>query len=203
MAFLRAPAPEDYLDPVVGRSVVLRPPTAADYAEWAELRALSRAHLTPWEPSWTADDLSRMMFRRRIRAYARDMRDDLGYAFFICDSTRGNLLGGVTLSNVRRGSSQSASLGYWIGAPHAGGGRMQAAVQTLLPFAFGALHLHRIEAATMPANAASIRVLEASGFHREGVARSFLKINGQWEDHILFARLGGLAAAPSFAGARR
>ena len=144
-----------------------------------------------------------MMFRRRLRAYARDMRDDLGYAFFICDSARGNLLGGVTLSNVRRGSSQSASLGYWIGAPHAGSGRMQAALQTLLPFAFGALRLHRIEAATMPANAASIRVLEASGFQREGVAHSFLKINGQWEDHILFARLAGLAAAPNCAGTRR
>jgi ribosomal-protein-alanine N-acetyltransferase len=204
MAFLRSPAPEDYLDPVAGRTVVLRPPAAADYRAWAELRALSRAHLTPWEPSWSSDDLSQMMFRRRLRAYARDMRDDLGYAFFIIDAQSDQLLGGATLSNVRRGSSQSASLGYWIGAPHARRGRMQDAVATLMPFAFGQLRLHRVEAATMPGNSPSIRVLEACGFEREGVARGFLKINGRWEDHILFARLAD-RQAPSVSpdGARR
>ncbi|MBX9683525.1 MAG: GNAT family N-acetyltransferase [Hyphomicrobium sp.] len=191
MAFLRSPAPEDYLAPIRGRSVTLRPPAGSDYANWAELRALSRQHLTRWEPTWAHDDLSRAMFRRRLRAYGRDVRDDLGYSFFIADAMSDALLGGITLSNVRRGSAQSASLGYWIGAPYAGGGRMQDAVLTLLPFAFGALRLHRIEAASMPANTASIRVLEKTGFEREGIARSFLKINGQWQDHILYARLVG------------
>ncbi|MFN0218754.1 MAG: GNAT family N-acetyltransferase [Hyphomicrobium sp.] len=189
MAFLRAPSPEDYLDPIVGATLVLRPPAISDYGAWAELRALSRAHLKSWEPSWAHDDLSRMMFRRRLRAYARDVRDDLGYSYFIADSSSGQLLGGVTLSNVRRGSSQSASLGYWIGAPFVRRGRMREAVSTLMTFAFGSLRLHRVEAATMPGNAPSIRVLESSGFQREGLARSFLKINGQWEDHLLYARL--------------
>ncbi len=191
MAFLRSPAPEDYLAPIRGRSVILRAPVAGDYASWAELRALSRAHLTPWEPSWSHDDLSRLMYRRRLRAYGRDVRDDMGYSFFITEVATDMLIGGITLSNVRRGSAQSASLGYWVGAPHCGRGFMQDAVMTLLPFAFGALRLHRIEAATMQHNAASMRVLEKTGFHREGLARSYLKISGQWQDHVLYARVVG------------
>lgn len=203
MAFLRAPAPDDYLDPIMGRTIILRPPTISDYGAWAELRALSRSHLTPWEPAWAHDDLSRMMFRRRLRAYARDVRDDLSYAFFIVDASSDQLIGGVTLSNVRRASSQSASLGYWMGAPHTRRGRMKEAVRTLLPFAFGGLRLHRIEAATMPRNLPSIRVLEACGFAHEGLASGFLKINGQWEDHLLFARLATNSANVSELGARR
>lgn len=201
MAFLRSPSPEDYLDPIRGRTIVLRAPAIADYASWAELRALSRAHLTPWEPAWAHDDLSRMMYRRRLRAYARDVHDDQAYTFFITDAMSEALLGGITLSNIRRGSAQSASLGYWIGAPHAGRGRMQEAVLTLLSFAFSAVRLHRIEAASMPANTASLRVLEKCGFRREGLAQGFLKINGRWEDHILFARLADeTPAGPSLNG---
>jgi ribosomal-protein-alanine N-acetyltransferase len=198
VAFLRAVRPEEDIDVIRGRKVVLRQPVAADYAEWAELRALSRAHLTPWEPTWAADDLSRSMYRRRLRAYAKDVRDDVSYPYFIFDSAAGNLVGGMTLSNVRRGSAQMASLGYWMGAPYAGRGYMREAVATLLPTAFGTLRLHRIEAATMLHNAASIRVLEFCGFEREGLARSYLKINGRWEDHLLYARLIGvpLAAEP-------
>ncbi|MGQ0456426.1 MAG: GNAT family N-acetyltransferase [Hyphomicrobium sp.] len=202
MAFLRSPAPDDYLDTIAGQTISLRPPAMADYGAWAELRALSRAHLTPWEPSWAPDDLSRMMYRRRLRAYARDVRDDLGYAYFVVDAASGELLGGVTLSNVRRGSSQSASIGYWMGAPHVRRGRMQEAVRTLLPFAFGTLRLHRIEAATMPRNVPSIRVLEASGFEREGVARGFLKINGRWEDHVLYARVSQDSGQATRSGTR-
>lgn len=190
MAFLRAPLPEDYLETIRGRSLVLRPPVMADYGQWAELRALSREHLVPWEPAWSRDDLSKPMFRRRLKAYATDVRNDDGYAFFIADAVTDILLGGITLSHVRRGTAQIASLGYWIGRPYVNQGRMQEAVKTLLPFAHRTLRLHRVEAATMLANAPSIRVLENCGFEREGLAKSYLKINGRWEDHILFARVG-------------
>ena len=200
MAFLRSALPEDYLDAIRGETLVLRPPAVADYATWAELRALSRSYLTPWEPAWARDDLSRQMYRRRLRSYAKDVRDDLGYSFFICDASNVMLVGGITLSNVRRGSAQTASLGYWVGKPYAGQGRMKEAVKTILPFAFRTLLLHRIEAACMPANAASIRVLEESGFAREGLARSFLKIDGRWEDHFLFAALNQDLTAEKPAG---
>lgn len=198
MAFLRVARPEEDIDVIRGRKVVLRQPMVGDYAEWAELRALSRAHLTPWEPTWAGDDLSRSMYRRRLRAYAKDTRDDVSYPYFIFDRAAGNLVGGMTLSNVRRGSAQTASLGYWMGAPYAGLGYMREAVATLLPTAFGLLRLHRVEAATMLHNAASIRVLEINGFEREGLARSYLKINGRWEDHLLYARRAGvpLSAEP-------
>jgi [ribosomal protein S5]-alanine N-acetyltransferase len=190
MAFLRASLPEDYLETIRGRTLVLRAPVMADYAQWAELRALSREHLVPWEPAWSRDDLSKSMYRRRSRAYAGDVRQDQGYSFFIADAVTDTVLGGITLSNIRRGTAQIASLGYWIGQPYAGQGRMQEAVRTLMPFALRTLRLHRIEAATMLANAASIRVLEKTGFEREGMAKAYLKINGRWEDHILFARVG-------------
>lgn len=202
MAFLRSALPEDYLDAVRGETLILRPPAVADYTAWAELRALSRSHLTRWEPAWARDDLSRQMYRRRLRAYAKDVRDDMGYSFFICDATSEALVGGITLSNVRRGSSQTASVGYWIGKPYAGQGRMKEAVKTVLPFAFRSLRLHRIEAACMPSNEASIRVLAQSGFAREGLARSYLKINGRWEDHLLFAKLNDDQASDQPAGAR-
>lgn len=203
MAFLRSALPEDYLDAIRGPSLTLRPPTVADYSAWAELRALSRTHLTPWEPAWSRDDLSRQMYRRRLRAYAKDVRDDLGYSFFISEEATGTLVGGITLSNVRRGSAQSAALGYWIGKPYAGEGRMSEAVKTMLPFAFRTLRLHRLEAACMPANAPSIRVLERAGFEREGLARGYLKINGRWEDHLLYGAVAPEIAGPQILGPRR
>jgi ribosomal-protein-alanine N-acetyltransferase len=199
VAFLRSVRPEEDLEVIRGGSLVLRHPAQSDYAEWSELRALSRAHLTPWEPTWAYDDLSRSMYRRRLRAYAKDIHEDTAYPYFIFDAATDTLIGGVTLSNVRRGSAQSASLGYWMGAPYAGRGHMQAAVTTLLPVAFGGLRLHRVEAATMLNNAASIRVLEACGFTREGLAQDYLKINGRWEDHLLYARV---ADAPMADGER-
>jgi len=189
MAFLRSGIGNEYSPYIRGRGLWLRPPQMSDYAEWAQLRALSREHLTPWEPQWGRDELSRAAFRRRLRHYQREQREDLGYAFFLFRAGDDTLLGGLTLSNVRRGVSQSASLGYWLGVNHVGQGYMTEAVRLLLPAAFEDLRLHRIEAACLPDNIASIRVLERNGFKREGFARQYLKINGIWQDHVLFARL--------------
>jgi ribosomal-protein-alanine N-acetyltransferase len=189
MAFFRTANFADPLPSVEGNGVVLRTPGPADYAEWAALRDASRAFLTPWEPTWPADDLTRAAFRRRLRRYAEDQRGDQSYAFFIFRSIDQVLLGGLTLANVRRGVAQAGSLGYWIGEPYARRGHMTAAVRALLPFTFGALRLHRVEAACIPSNAASIRLLDKIGFTREGYAREYLCINGIWQDHLLYARL--------------
>jgi ribosomal-protein-alanine N-acetyltransferase len=159
----------------------------SDYAPWAELRARSREHLTPWEPLWQRDELTRSAFRRRVRHYQREAREDLGYAFLIFREGDEQLVGGLTLSNVRRGVTQAAVLGYWLGHPFIKRGYMTEAVRAVAAFAFEELHLHRLEAATMPHNVASIRVLEHNGFRREGFARKLLKINGVWEDHVLHA----------------
>lgn len=195
MAFLRSGLGIETAAPIPGRGIWLRAPSMSDYAQWAKLRAVSRAHLTPWEPQWTSDELTRSAYRRRLRHYANEAREDLGYAFFIYRAGDEALVGGLTLTNLRRGISQSATLGYWIGLPHVRCGHMSAAVGAIVGFAYDELRLHRIEAACMPSNAASIRVLERCGFEREGLARSYLKINGEWQDHLLFGRVGPAAAA--------
>jgi [ribosomal protein S5]-alanine N-acetyltransferase len=189
MAFLRSQSPLDGEAEIHGARVVLRHPAMGDYGPWAELRALSRQHLTVWEPAWARDELSRSAFRRRLRQYQRELRDDQGYAFFLFRQGDAVLLGGLSISTIRRGVAQAASIGYWIGAPHAGNGYMTDAVRAVLPFAFGTLGLHRLEAACLPHNVPSQRVLEKTGFRREGTARRYLKINGVWQDHILFALL--------------
>jgi ribosomal-protein-alanine N-acetyltransferase len=189
MAFFRAVTFSDSVPALAGEGVVLRPPQMTDFAPWAGLREISRDFLTPWEPTWPADDLTRAAFRRRLKRYAEDQRTDQAYAFFLFRREDEELIGGLTLANIRRGVAQAGSLGYWMGAPFVQRGYMTAAVLALVPFAFGTLRLHRLEAACIPTNAASIRLLEKTGFVREGYAREYLCINGIWQDHLLYARL--------------
>ncbi len=189
MAFFR-PIPLSETNPVVqGDGVLLRAPQMSDFNDWAELRERSRDFLVPWEPTWPEDDLTRSAFRRRLRRYAEDMRSDLAYAFLLFRKDDSALLGGITLTNIRRGVAQACSMGYWVGAPFAAQGYMTRGVSALVPFAFNVLRLHRIEAACIPTNQPSIRLLERTGFHREGYARKYLCINGAWQDHLLYARL--------------
>ena len=188
MAFLRATTPLE--SPIItGEGIYMRPPSLADHSAWAELRAESRAFLTPWEPTWPTDDLTRSAFRRRIRRYQDEIRDDHAYPFFIFRQADQALLGGITLSNVTRGMTQTATLGYWMGERHAHRGYMTRAVRALAPFAFGGLRLHRLEAACLPHNTASMRLLEKLGFQREGLARGLVCIAGRWQDHIVYALL--------------
>lgn len=172
-----------------GSGLSLRVPQMSDFAQWSQLREVSRAFLTPWEPIWPSDDLTRSGFRRRLRRYEEDLAADRAYPFLIFRERDEMLVGGVTLANVRRGIVQAGTVGYWIGAPFAGNGYMTAALKVLLPSLFGELNLHRIEAACIPTNTASVRVLEKCGFVREGKARRYLCINGVWQDHYLFGLL--------------
>jgi ribosomal-protein-alanine N-acetyltransferase len=177
-------------EPVLqGEGVFLRYPQMADFAAWSALRSQSREFLAPWEPTWALDELSRGAFRRRIRRYQREIRNDLAYPFFLFRKHDNLLLGGCTLSNVRRGVTQSAALGYWIGEPYARHGHMRAALSAILPFVFQVLGLHRLEAACIPENEASRALLLKLGFREEGRARRYLQINGEWRDHVLFALL--------------
>ncbi len=189
MALFRAVTLSEQLSAIVGDTVVLRVPQMSDYAEWAALREASREFLTPWEPTWPPDDLTRASYRRRIKRYAEDQRSDLAYPLFVFRKSDNVLVGGLTLANIRRGCAQAGNLGYWMGAAHSRRGYMTAAVKAVIPFAFETLRLHRVEAACIPANIASIRLLEKTGFRREGFAREYLCIDGAWQDHLLYARL--------------
>src|SRR5579862_3528569 len=189
MAFFRTINFTEPLSSIPGDGVVLRTPQMTDYAEWSTLRETSREFLSPWEPTWPADDLTRGAFRRRVRRYAEDLRSDQSYAFLITRSVDDAVVGGLTLANIRRGVAQAGSLGYWMGLPFVRRGYMTAAVRAVLPFAFASLRLHRVEAACIPSNTGSIKLLEKTGFMREGYAREYLGINGTWQDHLLYARL--------------
>lgn len=169
-----------------GEGVYLRAPELRDFQDWADLREASRNFLTPWEPTWAQDETSRGSYRYKLRRYAEDARDDKAYALFVFREEDDALVGGVTLSNLRRGVAQTASLGYWAGEKYAGKGYTTAAVRAVVRYAFEDLDLHRVEAACQPDNLASRRVLEKAGFTQEGAARAYLKINGAWRDHLLF-----------------
>lgn len=188
MAFFRLGLPHENAHVVRGEGVYLRPPEMRDFEAWVSLRERSRAFLAPWEPTWPSDDLTRTAFRRRLRRHAHEMENDEACPFLIFRDDD-LLVGGLTLGQIRRGVAQSTTLGYWMGAPHAGRGLMSRALRAATAFAFSTLRLHRIEAACLPHNEASIRLLERTGFKHEGLARAYLRIDGRWQDHLLFALL--------------
>jgi ribosomal-protein-alanine N-acetyltransferase len=169
-----------------GAGVRLRPPKPSDYAEWSVLRGGSRAFLQPWEPTWPADDLSRPAFRRRLAAYAHDLERGLAYPFLVFRAEDQVMVGGITLSNIRRGVAQMGSIGYWVGERFIRRGHTVAAVVAVTDFAFHRLGLHRLEAACIPTNEGSRAVLARAGFRQEGMAMAYLRINGVWRDHLLF-----------------
>jgi len=190
IAFMRGLTFPGGQQPVIrGEGLYLRYPRMADYPVWAKLRADSREFLTPWEPIWADDELTRGAFRRRIKRYQKETRLDSAYVFFVLRESDDALVGGCTISNVRRGVTQCCTLGYWIGSQFARQGYMTGALRALLPFVFRTLGLHRIEAACLTDNDASKNLLARVGFRQEGLARRYLLINGEWADHLLFALL--------------
>ncbi|KAB0679570.1 GNAT family N-acetyltransferase [Aureimonas leprariae] len=170
-----------------GGRVVLRTPRMRDFEAWRKLREESREFLMPWEPLWTPDELTRKAYRMRLNRYLRETQERSGFTFFLKDAGTDELFGGLTLGLIRRGVAQTSTLGYWMGERHAGKGLMREAVELLKPFVFEVEGLHRIEAACLPSNARSIRLLERCGFRREGYLQKYLKIAGSWEDHHLYS----------------
>ncbi len=183
----RLPFIRDIVPVLSGGGVTLRPPYRRDHGEWAQLRQESRAFLEPWEPRWPADDLDYPAWRQRLRRYNAEAAAGTGFAFLIFQSEQMTLVGGISLGNIRHGVAQTAQIGYWMGERYAGRGLMQAAMKLAMSHAFDTLRLHRLEAACIPDNVRSIRVLENAGFRREGLMRAYLRINGVWRDHLLYA----------------
>ena len=169
--------------------LTLRPPQSRDYEEWADLRRASRSFLTPWEPSWARDHLSARAYRNRVIWAERSIRAHEAVPLFLVTRAEDLLVGGLTLSNIRRQPAQSATLGYWVGEPHARQGYMAEALVALRDYAFSQLDLSRLEAACLPENEASRRLLERCQFKYEGVAQAYLQIAGRWRNHVLYASL--------------
>jgi ribosomal-protein-alanine N-acetyltransferase len=181
-------SPRDTTPQLHGERVVLRAPQPRDYKAWRNLRYESRNFLKPFEPRWTEADLGRGVYFARLKRGQLEAMQGTDYTFFIFvdEGRKEELVGGITLSNIRRRAAQFGTLGYWMGERWAGKGLMTEAVGALLPYAFEGLNLHRVHAAFLPHNMASRRVLEKNGFREEGFAEKYLQIDGRWADHVLF-----------------
>ncbi|MEM1345278.1 MAG: GNAT family protein [Pseudomonadota bacterium] len=169
--------------------LTLRPPHMRDFEDWASLRRESRAFLVPWEPLWARDHLTSRAFRNRVAWAERAIRQNEAMPLFLVRREDGQILGGITLSNIRRQPSQAATLGYWTGEPFTRQGYMSEALAAVRDYAFSTLDLSRLEAACLPDNTASRRLLERCLFKYEGVAQAYLQINGRWRNHVLYAAL--------------
>jgi len=168
--------------------LVLRTPTVSDFEQWRALRDKSRKYLTPFEPTWSDAELSQSSFRERVRRAEREAATETSFAFFIHDLSgkTEEMVGGINLSDIRRRVAQSVNIGYWMGEQKANKGTMTKALGITLPFIFDRLSLHRASAACLVENQRSVRVLEKNGFVHEGRAEGYLKIDGKWQDHLLF-----------------
>lgn len=169
--------------------LILRPPAHGDYRAWAALREESREFLAPWEPTWAADHLTRKSFTNRVYWAQRSITNGTAVPLLLIRRQDEALLGAITLDNIRRGPAQAATTGYWIGESFARQGYMREAVQAMVHHAFTQLDLSRIEAGCLPENTPSRRLLESCGYKYEGVAQSYLQINGRWRNHVLYANL--------------
>jgi ribosomal-protein-alanine N-acetyltransferase len=169
--------------------LTLRPPTHGDFRTWANLRAESRDFLTPWEPTWAPEHLTRKAFTNRVYWAQRSISSGTAVPLFITRREDNALLGAITLDHIRRGPAQAGTTGYWIGQRYARNGYMHEAIEAMVHYAFVNLNLSRIEAGCLPENTPSRELLEKSGYKYEGVAQSYLQINGRWRNHVLYANL--------------
>ncbi len=169
--------------------MLLRLPQHSDYRAWVALRQGSAGFLQPWEPEWAPDHLSRRSFTNRVYWASRSHGQGTALAMFLTRKADGALLGAITMDNIRRGPSQSATLGYWVGQANARQGYMREAIVAVTHYAFRRLDLSRLEAACLEENRASRGLLERAGFKYEGVAQSYLQIAGRWRNHVLYAML--------------
>lgn len=169
--------------------MTLRAPIHGDFRAWAALRQESADFLKPWEPTWAPDHLSRKAFTNRVYWAQRSISQGTAVPLFLIRREDECLLGAITLDHIKRGPAQSGITGYWIGERHARQGYMREAIKAVVHYAFDVLDLSRIEAGCLPENDASRRLLEQCGYKYEGVAQSYLQINGRWRNHVLYANL--------------
>jgi ribosomal-protein-alanine N-acetyltransferase len=176
---------------LVTKHLLLRPPRTGDVTEIRRLLRANYEHLKPWNPApppgedpSSITEVSNTVLRQR-----RDWKRGRGYVLMLAEREQpGTFIGKIALSGIMRGAMYSAYLGYWMSEGVQGRGLATEGIRAVLDFAFGPAGLHRVQAAIMPRNPRSLRVIEKLGFRREGYAERYLQIAGKWEDHIVFAR---------------
>jgi ribosomal-protein-alanine N-acetyltransferase len=187
MSFLNAYSLKKNQFEITGQKVILRPPQYSDWKAWADERKKNKLYLQPWEPLWSINELERSSFVKRVRMFERLSHNDQAYSFLIYKSDNEDFIGEVNISNVQRGIIQSCTIGYWIAKDCEGKGMMSESLELVKKFIFNELKLHRIEAACLPHNIPSLKLLLKNGFIKEGTARKLLKINDKWQDHTVLS----------------
>ena len=172
-----------------GDNILLRPPQYSDWINWSKVREVNKLYLQPWEPLWSPGELERSSFVKRVRMFEKLSTNDEAYSFLIFKNENTEFIGELNISNIQRGIIQSCSIGYWIAKKYEGLGMMSESLELVKSFIFNQLKLHRIEAACLPHNSPSLKVLLKNGFKIEGTARKLLKINNKWQDHTVFSYL--------------
>jgi len=172
-----------------GERIFLRLPEMRDAAEWCLTIQKNKNFLKPWSPSSAIRHIHKKGFAARHALWRFDSRSGVAHVFFIFERDTQKLIGGITLGNIIRGAGQMATLGYWMDEDMTGKGYMTEAVGVVGRFAFETLGLHRLQAGCLLDNAASHRVLFKNGFETEGIAKGYIKIDGVWQDHLLFAKV--------------
>ncbi|MFT7710568.1 GNAT family N-acetyltransferase [Clavibacter tessellarius] len=162
--------------------------TPDDAPTLSELRLRSRAFLAPWEPIRQPDHDTPAGQRADVEAALAQHGRGQGVPLAILDDD-GAVAGRISLNTIVRGAFESCAIGYWLAADRTGRGLATEAVRAAVALAFGELGLHRVEAGTLVHNAASQAVLARCGFTRYGLAPRYLRIAGEWQDHVLFQRL--------------
>lgn len=173
-----------------GSKVVLRIPCLEDYFAWSSIRAQNQDFLMSYEPKWPEQCLSEDSFVQRLKRQQVERKSGRGEYFLIHDIKDNKIIGGLNLNNIQFGAARHASIGYWLGEEYQGQGYMYEAINLVMDYAFDILKLRRINAACLPDNYRSIKLLESLNFEEEGFAKEYLQINGRWQDHRLFGFLG-------------
>lgn len=174
---------------IEGHSIYLRPLTVSDAHDSLRLQKDNRGFFEQFSMIREHSFYTLESQVEKIQRHEENRKNDEEYYFGLFQKENNKLIGTISLFQVLRGSLQSAFIGYFLDQHHNGKGYATEAVKVLVGYAFEELHLHRIEAGVMPRNLPSQRVLEKAGFHREGIARKNVNINGIWEDHQVLAIL--------------
>lgn len=172
-----------------GERIVLRTPCIQDYSVWSSISAENKDFLIPYSPKWSDDCLSREFFLRRLKRQKEERQASRGEYFLIHHMDKNTIIGGINLNNIQFGAARHASIGYWLGEEYEGQGYMIEAARLVIDHAFDVLKLRRINAACLPDNVRSAKLLQSLGFEEEGFAKNYLQINGRWQDHRLFGLL--------------
>lgn len=171
---------------------VIRPLRLGDVAELTELVRANREFLAPWSPLEEERYYTLEGQREVVEQSLERFRQGVIYPMVIVDGpdpATAPVVGRITLNWIVRLTFQSSTLGCWVGKQDNGRGLATAAVAEVAGLAFGELGLHRLEAATLLDNVPAQRVLERSGFTRIGMAPKYLKVAGEWRDHLLYQML--------------